>query len=133
MWLLESTGAFAHHETVDAGAELLASEPVALPDTPVATVRFGAQTDGRGFSAAARLRGLGYAGRLVAAGPLIPDQAREAFQCGFDAILVEDALVARHGEESWRNALKNALPEIYLPGPQSRGREHGLWFRRHNA
>ena len=37
----------------------------------VVRVRFPAMGDGRGFSIGARLRALGYAGRLRAAGPLI--------------------------------------------------------------
>jgi uncharacterized protein (DUF934 family) len=132
MWLLEAKGGFSRHDDFDGGTEIPGAGPAVVPDTPVATIRFGGQADGRGFSTANRLRALGYAGRLVAAGPLIPDQARHAVQSGFDAILVEDALVARHGEEAWRTALERALPEIYLPEQGSRGREHGLWFRRHN-
>lgn len=132
MWLLEASGAFARHETVDLGKEFPGEGPAALPDTKVATVRFGAQVDGRGFSTASRLRALGYAGRLVAAGPLIPDQARHAVQSGFDAVLVEDDAVARHSEDAWRTALERALPDLYMPEPASRGHERGLWARRHN-
>ena len=133
MWLLEASGGFARHEAVDLGTEVPGQGSGVVPETAVATVRFAAQADGRGFSTANRLRALGYAGRLVAAGPLIPDQARHAVQSGFDAILVEDALVARHGEETWRTALERALPELYMPDEGSRGHERGLWSRRHNT
>ena len=45
-------------------------------------VRFPAMGDGRGFSIGARLRELGYAGRLRAAGPLIADQFAAARRMG---------------------------------------------------
>lgn len=131
MWLLESDGMFARHETIDRGTEIDPATPAALPQTLAATVSFAGQADGRGFSAANRLRAMGFTGRLVAAGPLIPDQARHAFQSGFDAILVDDARVARHGEQAWANALRPAVPELYMPETGSRGPEHGIWAARH--
>ena len=58
--------------------------------------------DGRGFSIARRLRAMGYAGRLRAAGPLIPDQLRAARRVGFDEVELPDAVAARQGEAAWR-------------------------------
>jgi uncharacterized protein (DUF934 family) len=65
-------------------------------------VAFPATGDGRGFSIARQLRAMGYAGRLRAAGPLIPDQFRMARRVGFDEVEVPDAVAARAPEEQWR-------------------------------
>jgi uncharacterized protein (DUF934 family) len=65
-------------------------------------VAFPAMGDGRGFSIARRLRTLGYAGRLRAAGPLIPDQFRAAWRVGFDEIELPEAVAERHGVAEWR-------------------------------
>lgn len=132
MWLLEASGGFARPDAVDTGREIAGHEPPsALPNEPVLTVRFGGYADGRGFSTANRLRAMGFSGRLIAAGPLAPDQARQAFQSGFDAILVEDAAVARHGEAAWAGALLKAVGALYTSRPESRGAERGVWAARH--
>lgn len=132
MWLLEASGAFVRRETVETGREIPGEvPPAALPNEPVLTVRFGATADGRGFSTASRLRALGFAGRLIAAGPLVPDQVRHALQCGFDAVMVEDAAVVRHGEEAWRGAARRAVGALYAARPDSRFAERGLWVSRH--
>jgi len=60
-------------EAAAAGAETLVLE-------------FGAFRDGRGFSLASILRERGWRGRLVAAGHLLPDQARHLQRSGFDAV-----------------------------------------------
>jgi uncharacterized protein (DUF934 family) len=65
-------------------------------------VAFPAMGDGRGFSIARRLRGMGYAGRLRAAGPLIPDQLRAARRVGYDEVELPDVVAARQGPERWR-------------------------------
>jgi uncharacterized protein (DUF934 family) len=65
-------------------------------------VAFSAMGDGRGFSIARRLRAMGYAGRLRAAGPLIPDQLRAARRVGYDEIELPDEVAARQGLERWR-------------------------------
>jgi uncharacterized protein (DUF934 family) len=65
-------------------------------------VAFPATGDGRGFSIASRLRAMGYAGRLRAAGPLIADQFRAARRVGFDEIELPDAMAARQPEAQWR-------------------------------
>ena len=65
-------------------------------------VAFPSSTDGRGFSIAARLRAMGYGGRLRAAGPLIADQFRAARRVGFDEIELPDAMAERQPEAQWR-------------------------------
>jgi uncharacterized protein (DUF934 family) len=64
-------------------------------------VGFPAMGDGRGFSIARRLREMGYAGRLRAKGPLIPDQFRAARRVGFDEVELPTDVVERHGRASW--------------------------------
>ena len=64
-------------------------------------VRFPAMGDGRGFSIGARLRELGYAGRLRAAGPLIADQFAAARRMGFDEIELPEANAARLPADPW--------------------------------
>ena len=63
-------------------------------------VAFPAMGDGRGFSIARRLRAMGYAGRLRAAGPLIADQLRVARRVGFDEIELPDGAGERQPEAS---------------------------------
>lgn len=67
-------------------------------------VAFPAMGDGRGFSVALRLRGMGYANRLRAAGPLVSDQFRAIRSVGFDEIELPDAMAARQPEALWRVA-----------------------------
>lgn len=64
-------------------------------------VAFPAMGDGRGFSIARRLRAMGYAGRLRAAGPLIADQIDAALRVGFDEIEALDGIAARAPEAQW--------------------------------
>ena len=61
-------------------------------------INFPVFRDGRGFTLAARLRERGYAGRLEAAGPLLPDQARHLSRCGFDAVRLPEGAVAADWE-----------------------------------
>lgn len=61
-------------------------------------VVFEAFRDGRGFSLASMLRGRGWAGRLIAAGDLLPDQARHLNRTGFDAV----ELAPGADPETWR-------------------------------
>jgi len=58
--------------------------------------------DGRGFTLARQLRGMGYSGRLRASGPLISDQYGMARRCGFDEVEIPEALAARQPEADWR-------------------------------
>ena len=132
MWLLDAEGGFARQNATELGLEIPAdSLPETLPDEDTVTIRFGGYADVRGFSAANRLRAMGYRGRLVAAGPLVPDQARHAFQSGFDAVAVSDEEVERQGEASWANAMSLTVRELYMHRRGSRGPEHGIWAARH--
>ncbi|MCY4259771.1 MAG: DUF934 domain-containing protein [Rhodobacteraceae bacterium] len=65
------------------------------------SIRFPDFVDGRGFSLAARLRQLGYTGRLRATGSLIADQYRLARQSGFDEVAISRRLAARQTEHQW--------------------------------
>jgi uncharacterized protein (DUF934 family) len=65
-------------------------------------IAFPATGDGRGFSIARRLRAMGYAGRLRAAGPLIADQFRMARRVGIDEVELPDEVAARQPEAQWR-------------------------------
>jgi uncharacterized protein (DUF934 family) len=67
-------------------------------------IPFPSFADGRGFSLAARLRALGYSGRLRAEGHLIADQYPFARAVGFDELLIGDDLAARQPEAVWRLA-----------------------------
>ncbi|CAN5117486.1 hypothetical protein BH10PSE2_BH10PSE2_23070 [soil metagenome] len=59
---------------------------VVCASTDVLVLEFDAFRDGRGFSLASILRERGYRGRLIAAGKLLPDQARHIRRSGFDAV-----------------------------------------------
>ena len=133
MWLLESDGTL--HEGEPEGTEADGADAGFAPEhfnAPL-TIRLGGTQDGRGFSLARRLRLKGHRGRLVAAGPLEPDQARHAFQSGFDAVAVEDAALARHGRAAWANALTVSVTVPYLADPTSRLGASGIWALRHGA
>ncbi len=82
--------------------------------TPLADVRaasngeaalvleFGVFRDGRGFSLASSLRAGGYDGQLIAAGAVLPDQARHLARSGFDAV----ELPADADREAWNRMLE---------------------------
>ena len=74
-------------------------------------VAFPAMADGRGFSIARRLRAMGYAGRLRAAGPLIADQFRAARSVGFDEIEVPESVAERQPPAQWRPAPRTSYQE----------------------
>jgi len=65
-------------------------------------IRFGSFADGRGFTVARRLRAMGYAGRLRAAGPVLADQYAMARRAGFDEVELDAGLAARQPEDQWR-------------------------------
>lgn len=65
-------------------------------------VAFPAMGDGRGLSIARRLRAMGYAGRLRAAGPLIADQVRAARRVGFDEVELPESVASRQPADLWR-------------------------------
>jgi uncharacterized protein (DUF934 family) len=81
------------------------SDPGALSDrlhslTAIRIV-FAAFSDGRGFTLAARLRRMGYTGRLRAAGHVIADQYAMARRSGFDEVQIDAALATRQPEAHW--------------------------------
>ena len=57
--------------------------------------------DGRGFTIAAILRRMGFAGRLRARGHVLADQYAMARRSGFDEVEIDDLLAARQPEEQW--------------------------------
>lgn len=80
------------------------TDPAALAahlSAPLIAVAFPAFSDGRGFTIAAQLRRMGYAGRLRAAGPLIADQYAMARRAGFDEVAIPDEMAARQPEDQW--------------------------------
>ena len=78
-------------ESVQNGPRLSVTTPLeeveaAAATTDVLVLEFDAFRDGRGFSLASVLRERGYVGRLIAAGKVLPDQARHLRRSGFDAV-----------------------------------------------
>lgn len=65
-------------------------------------VRFDTFSDGRGFALAARLRQMGFDGRLRAAGHLLADQYTMMRRCGFDEVEISAELAHRQPEEHWK-------------------------------
>ena len=72
-----------------------------LADLTLIRVSFPAFSDGRAFTIARRLRALGYAGTLRAAGPVIADQYPMARRVGFDEVEIPDELAQRQPESQW--------------------------------
>ena len=130
MWLLDRDGLWLAN--IGEAAEVAAETAVeALPEAATLVLRFGANADGRGFSTARQARARGLVGRLIAAGPLVPDQARHAFQSGFDGILVDGEALARQGEAAWREALAHVPDALYVADGSSRAGERSIWAERH--
>ncbi|MEM7299461.1 MAG: DUF934 domain-containing protein [Pseudomonadota bacterium] len=137
MWILEKNGDFDHRDSVD---ELPVIDPeTATIDTMTSArngeevfINFTGPADGRGFSIAEQLKTKpGRLKRRVATGYLMPDQARHAFQSGFDAIHISDELVAHHGVEAWRDALNVAVATLYhLPKATRDESATSIWMKR---
>jgi len=72
-----------------------------LDGVPAIRITFAAFSDGRGFTLAARLRRMGFAGRLRARGGLISDQYAMARRSGFDEVEIDAALAARQPQAEW--------------------------------
>jgi uncharacterized protein (DUF934 family) len=72
-----------------------------LDRVPAIRITFPAFSDGRGFTLAARLRRMGFAGRLRARGGLISDQYAMARRSGFDEVEIDAALAARQPQAEW--------------------------------
>ena len=64
-------------------------------------VNFPSISDGRGYTIAAQLRRMGFAGRLRAYGHLIADQYTMARRSGFDEVQISDELAIRQPEPQW--------------------------------
>ncbi len=86
------------HLRSDADPEALAPH---LADLAAIRVAFAAFNDGRGFTLAARLRRMGFAGRLRAEGPVLADQYAMARRAGFDEVAIPEVLAARQPENQW--------------------------------
>ena len=65
-------------------------------------VAFPAFSDGRAFTIARKLRVLGYAGQLLALGPVIADQYAMLRRVGFDGAEIPAELAARQPAEQWQ-------------------------------
>lgn len=95
------------HEGPGPGLELdpgddLAALAAHLDRIGLIRIRFGSFADGRGFTVARRLRAMGYAGRLRAAGPVLADHYAMARRAGFDEVELDAGIAARQPEEQWR-------------------------------
>ena len=88
-------------------------------------LEFDVFRDGRGFSLAAVLRGQGYRGRLIAAGRVLPDQARHLRRCGFDAV----ELTPGADPAPWRH-MDQVFSAAYQPAS---GDDRLVWRQRHQA
>lgn len=86
------------HLSPDANPEALRG---GLADLHAIRIAFPTFSDGRGFTLAARLRRLGFAGRLRAAGHVIADQYAMARRAGFDEVEISATLAARQPEAQW--------------------------------
>lgn len=96
------TGENGDRDTLDLTPDVEPSSLASLLDgVALIRIRIPGFADGRGFSLARRLRDLGYAGRLRAAGHVLPDQYAMARRAGFDEVEIDDALAARAPEADW--------------------------------
>ena len=81
------------------------ADPVALGNQlatlQLIRIAFPAFNDGRGFTLAARLRRMGYTGRLRAVGHVLADQYAMARRSGFDEVEISDNLAARQPAGQW--------------------------------
>lgn len=64
-------------------------------------IDFPTSADGRGFTLASLLRGVGFQGRLRAMGHILADQYAMARRSGFDEVEIDDDLAARQPEAQW--------------------------------
>jgi uncharacterized protein (DUF934 family) len=72
-----------------------------LGDQPAIRIAFASFADGRGFTLAARLRRMGFVGRLRATGHVLADQYAMARRSGFDEVEIDTPLAARQPEPQW--------------------------------
>ncbi|MCL4187472.1 MAG: DUF934 domain-containing protein [Rhodobacteraceae bacterium] len=64
-------------------------------------IAFPGFSDGRGFTQAARLRRLGYGGRLRAQGHVLADQYAMVRRAGFDEVEISPDLARRQPQAQW--------------------------------
>jgi uncharacterized protein (DUF934 family) len=93
-----------------------------LPNLGLVVLPFPAFTDGRAFSLARQIRGLGYTCELRASGAFLPDQLGFLAEVGFDSFAVSD----RFPESAWTRAA-SAITLSYQTIP---GRSQ-IWLARH--
>lgn len=94
----------------------------AAADADRLILEFDAFRDGRGFSLAAILRERGYKGRLIAAGKVLPDQARHLRRTGFDAVELSPGA----DKDAWTR-MDQAFSAVYQPANDA---ERPIWNRR---
>lgn len=114
-------------DAAQAGQRLNVSTPHAEVEAAAATaevliLEFDAFRDGRGFSLASSLRDHGFRGRLIAAGNVLPDQARHLRRSGFDAVELSPAADV----EAWRR-MDEAFSAVYQSAADD---ERPVWNRR---
>ncbi len=91
-----------HGEWFDLAADVdLAALGAQLEGVAAIRIGFATFSDGRGFTLAARLRRMGFAGRLRAQGHVIADQYAMARRSGFDEVEIDDDLAARQPQAQW--------------------------------
>jgi uncharacterized protein (DUF934 family) len=98
-WAETPAGTRGLHLSADADPEALRPH---LSRLGAIRIHFAAFSDGRGFTLAARLRRMGFAGRLRAEGHVIADQYAMARRSGFDEVEIDAALAARQPEADWQ-------------------------------
>lgn len=133
MWIFHASGTL---ERIDEAPAMITLDPEAADNDAVpagtnqpVAITFKSFADGRGFSLARRLREAHGSGlTLIAIGHVLPDQARHAFQSGFDQILISDNEMERYGRQAWDAALQNAVGTLYLGETSA----DGIWARRHS-
>ena len=96
---LAETGATAIDLDPDADLSALVGR---LDEVEIIRIAFAAFSDGRGFTLARRLRMMGFAGRLRAAGHVIADQYAMARRAGFDEVEISADLARRQPWEQWQ-------------------------------
>lgn len=134
MWILHASGTLERIEdapqTITLDPEVADNDAVPVGTNQPVAITFKSFADGRGFSLARRLREAhGSDLPIIATGHVLPDQARHAFQSGFDQVLISDKEMERFGRQAWDAALQNAVGTLYL-GETSGG---GIWARRHST
>ncbi len=93
-------------------------------------IAFNGVADGRGFSFINSIRrDLGYHGPVYASGYINPDQLSFAFQCGFDAVLVNPERWEAYSAEVWQTALNPVVNLSYSLTESQPVRS--IWQQRH--